>query len=228
MSAEQGIIESLIRRVEKLEQEWRVAERRKDGGLVFMQSRMTELADAMNEAGLAVGDHSRHAQMEERLKELERSNLGNYAYLMDVGGKLGWVIDQGFAMAIQEAIPKGAPALKADKPLVDPTIIETQAKRTLRLSDRRVGDDYALLFDPDASPSGVPFEVALMYLKVGRKVRLCYWSRAFLKVEGNIIKFFRGYDDHSEPMSFPNTPLMGAMNALMCSDWVVIPKEEKA
>jgi hypothetical protein len=169
------------------------------------------------------------AALTRRVEELERNNLSthnlnNYAYLMDVGGKLGWVIDQGFAMAIQEATPKGAPALKADKPLVDPTIIETQAKRTLRLSDRRVGDDYALLFDPHASPSGVPFEVALLYLKQGRNaMRLGQYYRIEprgIGAVGGLRKVAGASNDLG--------PFDPTCADLCASDWCVLPKEQKA
>lgn len=152
-----------------------------------------------------------------RVEELERSNLGNYAYLMDMGGRLGWVIDQGFAMAIQDAIPKG---FESSKPLIDPDTITKQAKRIVRLSSRTSAADYTLTIDPDASPSGVPFEVALMYAKQGRKVRRAAWVSEPDVYVYYLHGFFVRVDNEK------SVPLPCFHDYANATDWIILPKDD--
>ncbi len=79
---------------------------------------------------------------------------------------------------------------------------------------------YSYTIDTDASPKDLPFEVALMYAKAGRRIRLKSWSKAFVQMT-NTGMWFDDYHSGKGPQPFimPHTEF-GAV------DWEVIPREE--
>lgn len=146
-----------------------------------------------------------------RVEELERGNLGNFVYLMDVGSRKSWVIDQGLAMAIMQALPKGFPPPEPSVSVNDPAVdyLTKDADRLNRMTRHCFGDNHSFAIDPEASPSGIPFEVALMYYKAGRDVR----RMAFPEVGASV-------------MFSPESDLW-TTGGVLADDWYVIPKEEK-
>ena len=70
--------------------------------------------------------------------------------------------------------------------------------------------DYAIFFDPKASPTGIPFEVALAYKKAGRMI--CRAGR-----EKWDTKQYDRYRDIKG--SFPE-------DDLLANDWMVIPEKQ--
>lgn len=86
------------------------------------------------------------------------------------------------------------------------------------------GNGYLASIDPKASPKNIPFEVALMYMKAGRKVRMKDWRSAYISIDSGVMMFHRGYDNHVERMCFVDAPLSGPMNSILATDWEVIPE----
>ena len=65
---------------------------------------------------------------------------------------------------------------EVNTPLVDPDAIQQQVGRMIRMNVTNTGPSHHLAIDPKASPTGIPFEIALAYLKAGRKVRRDKWD----------------------------------------------------
>lgn len=84
----------------------------------------------------------------------------------------------------------------------------------------RLNEAYALgaihSIDLSASPQNVPFEVALAYLKAGRKIKRATWKHESLAMQDGRIEQENGtvyiaFDRHDHP--------------LLATDWCVIPEQ---
>ena len=77
---------------------------------------------------------------------------------------------------------------------------------------------WDMAIDPKASPKDIPFEVALAYLKAGRKVTQAHWDDdTYLTVEHGCIIVStvrcRAFDSPDD-----------AMKAILANDWLVLPE----
>lgn len=87
------------------------------------------------------------------------------------------------------------------------------------------GPCHTICIMPKGNPSGIPFSVALEYLKAGRRVSLPEWRRAWIQTHpAHGISFHRGYDDVVQPFDIR---LNGGFNAMLSSDWMVLPEPTK-
>jgi hypothetical protein len=79
-------------------------------------------------------------------------------------------------------------------------------------------DGWVIGVDPSHSPKQVPFGVAVMFLKHGRRIRKKEWRHAWIDYDKNDgLRFHRGYDDVF--MKMDELPVSVAMD----SKWDVLP-----
>jgi hypothetical protein len=77
---------------------------------------------------------------------------------------------------------------------------------------------YSIAIDPKASPSGIPFSVALEYLKAGRRIRSAGAKADYFRMDASGVYYhndsgvFREVDDIS-------------MQGLLANDWMVLPEK---
>jgi hypothetical protein len=92
--------------------------------------------------------------------------------------------------------------------------------------------DYAIFFDPKASPKNIPFSVALEFMKAGRRIsrRASGWNMSattmamvdFVFMEGSEV---RRHNERSA--SFPTNrtgPWFPLPEDMLATDWLVIPE----
>lgn len=99
-----------------------------------------------------------------------------------------------------------------------PDGIERHVGVVRRLQAVSSGNDHHLYIDPKSSPKDIPFEVALAFLKAGRRVRQAHWDDdTYITVEHGCIitstakcRAFESADD--------------AMKAILATDWLVLPE----
>jgi hypothetical protein len=159
------------------------------------------------------------AALTRRVEELERAEKDQHQRLFEK--MMNGAVTPEF---VRECADRHFSRLKESKPLVDPAIIERQVGVILRLKSVSNGNDHHCYIDPDASPSGVPFEVALMYLKQGRNaMRLGQYHRIEPRGIGAVggLRKVAGASHDIGPFD----PSCADMCA---SDWCVLPKEQKA
>lgn len=86
---------------------------------------------------------------------------------------------------------------------------------------------YSVIIDPKASPKGIPFEVALAYLKAGREIRRPHWNTPSRRrvqpqgISGRGGLYVITGASYNEGEFKPDT------NEMMATDWeVVIPEKQ--
>jgi hypothetical protein len=79
--------------------------------------------------------------------------------------------------------------------------------------------------DPKASPSGVPFSVALEYLKAGRKIRWSKWAIQGMRVESRGHGSVGGMDVITGASQFI-CPFQPSCEQMTSNDWTVLPEPQ--
>jgi hypothetical protein len=91
--------------------------------------------------------------------------------------------------------------------------------------DRSKKDWMTMRWDPKASPAGIPFEVALAYMKSGREVRRAKWQPDTLRVEPRGPGGVGGLC-----MVYAASLVMGdfipTLADMLANDWMVIPEKQ--
>lgn len=143
---------------------------------------------------------------EERLKELEQLMTEKTS-----------IIDHAFE--VDKMLKKRIEGL--EKALNEHMVKEREKTKTA--SDEGMteafGVGWNIIIDPKASPTGIPFEVALAYAKAGRKIRRAPWRKAWVEMDGTGMWFHNGF---SVPSCLPFSLPYDTFDAV---DWEVIPEK---
>ena len=158
-----------------------------------------------------------------RVEELEQARQQLFTELRPLF--VGW----GDLFKVNERLSKlEDAATKQAVSVNDPSPTLWEIPSHFKIQKRGDGFEMTMMvFDPDASPPGIPFEVALMYLKAGRQVRRMNWVPSTLRVEprgpGGVGGLCMVYGASLVQGDFHPVSL----EDLLATDWLVIPKEEK-
>jgi hypothetical protein len=161
---------------------------------------------------------------EKRIDALEKWTLEQMGLYVDPDGdKKGfWIFDKRFSVMLDGWNEKNLRRIeglekalnehmvkepeKAEVGVVATADIPLENFKRKFLPDGFQSSDYNFAFDASASPTGIPFEVALAYAKTGRNVTRAAWGDTkILRVEGH-----------------PLGSLM--IEDVMANDWMVIPE----
>lgn len=132
---------------------------------------------------------------------------------------------RGMALLLRERIEKMEKALSQEMAKVREMddILAGVVKRVGYVSEAEVPGQgfYGIAIDPKASPSGIPFSVALEYLKAGRVVRRSSWPLNSISIFGGGFAFtsYAGNDRGASSAAY-----RPGSRDLLATDWMVVPE----
>lgn len=160
--------------------------------------------------------------LRERIEKMEKALSQEMAKVREMDDILAGVVKRVGYVSEEPKKPEWVGRyFQGTDPVVDS--IKSKFASAKFLPDGFQSADYNFAFDTSASPSGIPFSVALEYLKAGRVVRRSSWPLNSISIFGGGFAFtsYAGNDRGASSAAYrPDS------RDLLATDWMVVPEPQ--